>query len=115
MITTKRYQKISKIGEGTYGEVYKAKDLSNGNMIAIKAIKLEIADEGIPSTALREISILKEIEHKNIIKLIDVTYQPADLKLELIFDYINTDLRKFYKDLDESKHIPIYQVKSIVY
>eukprot|EP00562_Extubocellulus_spinifer_P035193 CAMPEP_0178693038 /NCGR_PEP_ID=MMETSP0699-20121125/7503_1 /TAXON_ID=265572 /ORGANISM="Extubocellulus spinifer, Strain CCMP396" /LENGTH=163 /DNA_ID=CAMNT_0020338431 /DNA_START=284 /DNA_END=775 /DNA_ORIENTATION=- len=51
-----RYQKIEKIGEGTYGVVYKAKDRVTGEIIALKKIRLEAEDEGIPSTAIREIS-----------------------------------------------------------
>lgn len=53
--------KINKIGEGTYGIVYKSKDLVSKDIVAIKKVKLENEDEGVPSTALREISILKEL------------------------------------------------------
>lgn len=56
------------VGEGTYGFVYKAKDKITGEFVALKKIKLETEDEGIPSTALREISILKELDHVNIVK-----------------------------------------------
>lgn len=52
-----RYQKMEKIGEGTYGVVYKAKDRVTGEIIALKRIRLEAEDEGIPSTAIREISL----------------------------------------------------------
>jgi serine/threonine protein kinase len=52
-----RYQKMEKIGEGTYGIVYKAKDRVTGEIIALKKIRLEAEDEGIPSTAIREISL----------------------------------------------------------
>jgi len=52
-----RYQKMEKIGEGTYGVVYKAKDRVTGEIIALKKIRLEAEDEGIPSTAIREISL----------------------------------------------------------
>lgn len=48
-----RYQKLEKIGEGTYGVVYKAKDRVTGTIIALKRIRLEAEDEGIPSTAIR--------------------------------------------------------------
>ncbi len=49
------------VGEGTYGVVYKARDNITKELVAIKKIKLENEDEGVPSTALREISILKEL------------------------------------------------------
>jgi serine/threonine protein kinase len=52
-----RYQKMEKIGEGTYGVVYKAKDRVSGEIVALKKIRLEAEDEGIPSTAIREISL----------------------------------------------------------
>lgn len=63
-----RYQKLEKIGEGTYGVVYKAKDRVREMIIALKRIRLEAEDEGIPSTAIREISLLKELRHPNIVK-----------------------------------------------
>ncbi len=65
-----RYQKLEKIGEGTYGVVYKAKDRKSGKIIALKRIRLEAEDEGIPSTAIREISLLKELRHPNIVRFV---------------------------------------------
>ena len=55
-------QKLEKIGEGTYGIVYKAKDKKTGELLALKKIRLEAEDEGIPSTAIREISLLKQLQ-----------------------------------------------------
>ena len=48
-----RYQKLGKVGEGTYGVVYKAKDKVDGKIVALKRIRLDAEDEGIPSTAIR--------------------------------------------------------------
>ena len=62
------YQKVEKIGEGTYGVVYKAKDKNTGEIIALKKIRLEAEDEGVPSTAIREISLLKELSHPNVVR-----------------------------------------------
>ena len=63
------YQKIEKpVGEGTYGVVYKAKDKTTGEHVALKKIRLEGEDEGVPSTALREISLLKELQHPNVVQ-----------------------------------------------
>jgi cyclin-dependent kinase 2 len=59
---------VEKIGEGTYGVVYKARDRVTNETIALKKIRLEQEDEGVPSTAIREISLLKEMQHRNIVR-----------------------------------------------
>ena len=71
LTTMERYQRLEKIGEGTYGQVYKAKDRISDTIIALKRIRLESEDEGIPSTAIREISLLKELRHPNIVRYVD--------------------------------------------
>ncbi|CAM9119903.1 unnamed protein product, partial [Ectocarpus fasciculatus] len=88
-----RYQKLEKIGEGTYGVVYKAKDRITGMIVALKRIRLEAEDEGIPSTAIREISLLKELRHPNIVRLYDVVH--TERKLTLVFEYLDQDLKKY--------------------
>lgn len=55
------YTKTEKVGEGTFGEVYKAIDKRTGLQVAIKRTKLTGEEEGVPSTALREISLLKDL------------------------------------------------------
>lgn len=62
------FQKVEKIGEGTYGVVYKARNKVTGQLVALKKIRLDLEAEGVPSTAVREISLLKELKHPNIIK-----------------------------------------------
>ncbi|KAI9332694.1 kinase-like domain-containing protein [Obelidium mucronatum] len=87
------YEKIEKIGEGTYGVVYKARDRNNGRIVALKKIRLETEDEGVPSTAIREISLLKELNHPNIVNLLDIVHN--DAKLYLIFEFLDLDLKKY--------------------
>lgn len=87
------YQKIEKIGEGTYGVVYKARDRNTGQFVALKKIRLESEEEGVPSTAIREISVLKELQHENVVRLIDVVHN--DAKLYLVFEYLDLDLKRF--------------------
>eukprot|EP00755_Sulcionema_specki_P012317 Sspe_Gene.51101::Locus_28393_Transcript_1_1_Confidence_1.000_Length_1214::g.51101::m.51101/K02206/CDK2; cyclin-dependent kinase 2 len=106
-----RYKLETKLGEGTYGVVYKGTDLSTGKAIAMKKIRLETEDEGVPSTALREISILKELHHPNIVRLIDVISLPN--KLHLVFEFCDSDL----KQLMNSTRQPIQgrTLKSFMY
>ena len=92
-----RYQKIEKpgsnLGEGTYGVVYKARDKHTQEIVALKRIRLEVEDEGIPSTALREISLLRELTHRNIVDLKDCVQE--DGKLYLVFEFLDKDLKKY--------------------
>jgi len=87
------FVKIEKIGEGTYGVVFKGKNTKTGEIVAMKKIRLESEDEGVPSTAIREISLLKELQHPNIVGLQDVLMQEA--KLYLIFEFLTMDLKKY--------------------
>ncbi|KAL8108049.1 hypothetical protein AgCh_024472 [Apium graveolens] len=59
-----KYEKVEKIGEGTYGVVYKARDRVTNETIALKKIRIEQEDAGVPSTIIREISLLKEMQHE---------------------------------------------------
>lgn len=106
-----RYQKMEKIGEGTYGIVYKAKDRITGDIVALKRIRLEAEDEGIPSTAIREISLLKELQHPNIVRLYDVIH--SERKLTLVFEYLDQDLKKYLDICQHGLEIPI--LKSFLY
>ena len=71
-VIMERYQRLEKIGEGIYGQVYKAKDRRTDTIIALKRIRLEAEGEGIPSTAIREISLLKELRHPNIVRYVSL-------------------------------------------
>ncbi len=92
-----KYQRLDKLGEGTYGVVYKCRNRENQDIVALKKIRLENEDEGIPSTAIREISILKQMRHPNIVNLIDLIH--GEKKLYLVFEYMDHDLKK-YLDLN---------------
>ena len=87
-----KYEKLEVIGEGTYGVVYKARDTESNEIYALKKIRLESEDEGIPSTAIREIALLKELQHPNIVRLVNVLH--TDRKLTLVFEYLDQDLKK---------------------
>ena len=65
----KHYDIQGKLGEGTFGEVYKARSLRNGHQVALKKILMHNEKDGFPITALREIKLLKMLSHCNILKL----------------------------------------------
>ncbi|WKX88463.1 hypothetical protein Q1695_008253 [Nippostrongylus brasiliensis] len=96
---TKRYETIKHLGEGQFANVYKAKDKETGDFVAIKKIKLGSraeAKDGINRTALREIKLLQEIHHDNIIGLRDVIGSRTNI--QLVFDFMETDLEHVVKD-----------------
>lgn len=74
----KEYEILNKLGEGTFGEVHKARQKSSGAVVALKRILLRNEKEGFPITALREIRILKSLDHENILALIDMSVQRGD-------------------------------------
>jgi len=90
------FDKIEKIGEGAYGVVFKAKDKLTDQYVALKKIRLENETEGVPSTAIREISILKELEHPGVVQLLDVIHQ--EQKIFMVFEYLDKDLKKLMDD-----------------
>lgn len=55
---------------GTYGVVYKGRHKATGQIVAMKKIRLESEEEGVPSTAVREISLLKELQHPNVVRYV---------------------------------------------
>ncbi|KAM6317691.1 cyclin-dependent kinase 3 [Podargus strigoides] len=106
------FQKVEKIGEGTYGVVYKALNKHTGQLVALKKIHLDSETEGVPSTAIREISLLKELKHPNIVRLLDVIH--SQKKLYLVFEYLNQDLKK-YMDLCRTGELSSSLVKNYLF
>ncbi|XP_065200041.1 cyclin-dependent kinase 5 homolog isoform X2 [Planococcus citri] len=106
-----KYEKLEKIGEGTYGTVFKAKNRETLEIVAMKRVRLDDDDEGVPSSALREICLLKELKHKNIVRLYDVLH--SEKKLVLIFEYCEQDLKKYFDGLNCD--IDVNVVRSFMY
>ena len=108
-----RYVVISKLGEGAYGKVYLAEDLKNKNQrVAVKQLKSSSVEEGVPISSLREISLLKELNHVNIVKLMDVVHLPTNIVL--VFEYVETDLKIMLKK-NNNKGLAPKLYKSFLY
>ncbi|OHT04380.1 CMGC family protein kinase [Tritrichomonas foetus] len=92
-----RYTDRQKIGEGTYGEVYRAIDSQTGKYVALKIMKPVQEDDGISPLTLREISILKSVSHPNIVNLLDVVVNASTLIL--VFEYVPVDLQRYLRKM----------------
>ncbi|XP_052826820.1 cyclin-dependent kinase 12 isoform X2 [Octopus bimaculoides] len=94
------FRKICQIGEGTYGQVYKAEDTFSGELVALKKVRLENEKEGFPITAVREIKILRQLNHPNIVNLKEIVTDKQDAldfrkdkgAFYLVFEYMDHDL-----------------------
>ncbi|CEF67105.1 Cyclin-dependent kinase 1 [Strongyloides ratti] len=84
---------IERIGEGAYGVVYKSRHKFSGTIVALKKIRIGEDEEGIPQTTVREIAILRELKHPNIVSLEAVIIQPN--KIYLVFEFLSMDLKKY--------------------
>ncbi|KAM9147033.1 cyclin-dependent kinase 18 isoform 1-T2 [Pangshura tecta] len=86
------YVKLEKLGEGTYATVFKGRSKLTGNLVALKEIRLE-HEEGAPCTAIREVSLLKNLKHANIVTLHDFIH--TERSLTLVFEYLDNDLKQY--------------------
>ncbi|CAA6664395.1 unnamed protein product [Spirodela intermedia] len=100
------FEKLEQIGEGTYGQVYMAREIRTGEIVALKKIRMDNEREGFPITAIREIKILKKLHHENIIRLKEIVTSPGPEKDEhgkpdgnkykgsiyMVFEYMDHDL-----------------------
>jgi len=90
-----KFERTEVLGEGTYGIVYKAHSRKDGKTVALKQIRFADDDEGIPSTAIREVSFLNELHHLNVVELLSV--ECSAKSLWLVFEFATCDLRQYIK------------------
>ncbi|CAE6447147.1 unnamed protein product [Rhizoctonia solani] len=95
-LTAKKWTKDAKIGEGTYAIVYKGREAATGRQIAIKKIKVGQMKEGLDQSAIREVRYLRELNHPNVIELLDVFSSKTNLNL--VLEFLETDLEAIIKD-----------------
>eukprot|EP01083_Nonionella_stella_P091893 257008_1 len=125
-VSIDKYQQVNKIGEGTYGAVYRSKAPS-GVYVALKKVRMENEKEGFPITAIREIKILKALDHPNIVPLMDVVTSTSRKKQQswdsqsaigadstdvyMVFEYLDHDLAGIMANPEvqlKEKHIKYY-------
>lgn len=96
------YQKTEcLLGEGTYGKVYKAIQRRTQRAVAMKRMPMDTDEEGLPSTFLREIALLKVLRHPHVVELLDIFVlnhsAKHNCKIVLIFEFLDSDLKKFMR------------------
>ena len=96
------FKLIEKISEGTFGVVYKANDIKNNEMVAMKRLKIENENENM-KYILREIKILDNSKHENIVNLREVVMNSNMDKIYLVMDFIENDLRTTINKMNENK------------
>ena len=90
--TVADFEKLNRVGEGTYGVVYRAKDTNTKEIVALKRVRMEKDKEGLPLSSLREINLLLRLNHKNIVRLKEVVVGRALEFVFLVMEYCEQDL-----------------------
>ncbi|KAL3469865.1 kinase-like domain-containing protein [Aspergillus californicus] len=106
------FQQLEKLGEGTYATVFKGRNRQTGELVALKEIHLD-SEEGTPSTAIREISLMKELKHDCIVSLYDVIH--TENKLMLVFEFMDKDLKKYMDTRGDRGQLDQATIKSFMH
>ena len=92
------YEVLAKLGEGTFGEVHKARSKATRELVALKKILMHNEKDGFPITALREIKLLKTLDHINVLRLDSMAIERAKTKerkkaiIYMVTPYMDHDL-----------------------
>ncbi|KAI3457241.1 hypothetical protein Pfo_013904 [Paulownia fortunei] len=86
------FEKLDKIGQGTYSSVYKGRDLLHDKVVALKKVRFDNMDPESVKFMAREILILRRLDHPNIIKLEGLVTSRTSSSLYLVFEYMEHDL-----------------------
>ncbi|MED6173833.1 hypothetical protein PIB30_063423 [Stylosanthes scabra] len=95
------YEKLDKVGRGTYSNVYKARDKDTGKIVALKKVRFDTSDSESIKFMGREIMILQKLDHPNVIKLRGLATSRMQYSLYLVFDYMQCDLSRIISRPDE--------------
>ncbi|XP_041036395.1 cyclin-dependent kinase 4 isoform X2 [Carcharodon carcharias] len=113
------YEPVAEIGGGAYGTVYKARDSRSGKFVALKNVRVQRDEDGVPPSTVREVALLKRLEHfdhPNIVRLFDVcatVRADRETKVTLVFEHVDQDL-KTYLEKAPSPGLPAETVKDLM-
>ncbi|KAF7717320.1 Serine/threonine-protein kinase [Penicillium ucsense] len=95
------FERLNHIEEGSYGWVSRAKDITTGEIVALKKLKIENAPDGFPVTGLREIQTLLEARHQNVVYLREVVMGNKMDDVYLVMDFLEHDLKTLLDEMRE--------------
>ncbi|KAA0724091.1 Cyclin-dependent kinase 10 [Triplophysa tibetana] len=110
--SVKEFEKMNRIGEGTYGIVYRARDTRTNGIVALKKVRMDKEKDGIPISSLREINLLIRLRHPNIVELKEVVVGSHLESLFLVMSYCEQDLASLLENMQSP--FSEAQVKCIV-
>ncbi|CCM01583.1 uncharacterized protein FIBRA_03643 [Fibroporia radiculosa] len=84
------YDCLNQVGEGTFGQVWKARNSRDGRFVALKKIRMEAERDGFPVTAMREIKLLQSLRHDNVVQLYEMMVSNGSVFM--VFEYMDHDL-----------------------
>ncbi|GLT74608.1 hypothetical protein SLA2020_463960 [Shorea laevis] len=95
------YDKIDKVGQGTYSNVYKARDRETGKIVALKKVRFDTSEPESVQFMAREIMILQKLNHPNIVKLEGLATSRMQYSIYLVFDFMQSDLARIISRPEE--------------
>ncbi|KAL8140872.1 hypothetical protein V2J09_006893 [Rumex salicifolius] len=105
------FEKLDKIGQGTYSNVYKARDLITGKVVALKKVRFDTTEPESVKFMAREILVLRRLNHPNVIKLEGLVTSRMSSSLYLVFEYMEHDLTGLTASLEGDVKFSEPQVK----
>ena len=115
------FEKLNRVGEGTYGVVYRAKDTSTGQIVALKRVRMDKDKEGLPISSLREVNLLLKLKHDNIVCMKEVVVGRPLEYVFLVMEYCEHDLSSLLDNIktpfteSEVKCLLIQLLKGVEY
>lgn len=119
----KIYRRETQVGEGTYSQVFLGRETSDNTQVALKMIRIVCTTEegeeagDIDCTTLREISILRQLQHPNVVKLLDIV-QDYHQYLDLVFEYCSSSLGSILSQFRRTRPLPAFKpaaIRSVLY
>ena len=120
-IVSKSYKYLNVISEGVYGVVHRAKCIKTGDIVALKKIKVHKTRSGFPQSSLREINILSQLNHRNIITVREVVIDKEYVDVFMVMDYAANDIQSIMhnnnknKNKNEKWYWPLNECKYLMY